>query len=146
MKFCRGGRSMVVVSGISPGLIEDTLRQIRSKEQEEYTTKFNTFLTKNAQEPYTMTFVTFGLNADDLEPFFRSPFRFTYLKKTLTWLEATRWHCESPRQRFLFKAIKLLLRIAADPMADVDDELKDANIDDEAMGCGPLSNRPCGRK
>lgn len=121
--------SMVVIDNVAFGLMDHALNLIHEEDKIKWSQLLcegleQTYLEKETD--YSLTHVTLELNyskVKDLEPFFRSPFRFTYLRRLFQWAEATEWVPANSKQAYIFKALRILSRISKNYDINVADEL-----------------------
>lgn len=114
--------SMVIINGVASGLMDYALRSVSEEEDRKWQEALHDQLLQ-AAETNTLAHITLELNLGDLEPFLRSSFRFTFLRRVLAWIDGTQWKPANIRQVYLLKALRILTRIRAGEYIDVEAEL-----------------------
>lgn len=128
--------SMVVIKEVPTELIDKTLSSVDTEEQNRWQELLQEELL-NAAEPGSLAHVTLFLNLGDLEPFLRSSFRFTFLKRLLSWIDETQWKADpqqKSKQAYILRALRIygLLR-RVDQSIDIETELGQPENGDNAQ-------------
>jgi hypothetical protein len=124
------GMTTTIINDVSPGLLNAVLGTIGGEKQKRWQEALQEVLLGDAHSN-TLPHVTLGMCWGDLEPFFRSPFRFTTLSKTLAWVDKFGWGDDvSKRDRYLLKAMRILTRIETGNLIEAEGELGTPEGDD----------------
>lgn len=128
--------SLVIVNHLESSLIDFGVSAFTEEEQNE----FNINLEKifhNLEDIDTLGFITVYLNYyGDIEPFFRSSFRYTSLGQFIEWVDATGWKPKNRTQTYLLKALRVLYQMrrkAEGEIGDFEDELGLPDAEDKAQ-------------
>jgi hypothetical protein len=120
-----------IVSGLDRSLFADLNVEINSIQRQLWQSAFQNILQEDAQEN-NLSEVTFWLNEGELEPFFRSNFRFTSLNAVISeWIDRTPWPAEGlwgqDSQNYLLLALRVLAAISNRQAIDLDGDLGKPN-------------------
>jgi hypothetical protein len=119
--------SMTIVNNVALGLAECVTANVGHLEKEHLLYMFSVVL---QDQPgilnHTLAAVTMGLLRGDLEPFFRSSFRSTFLGRILNWLDNSAEELINldANQEYLVKSLRLLNRIPKEHSLSVEQELE----------------------
>ncbi len=109
--------SLVIVNHINSSLIDEVGGTLRDAERAKLIELLSeVFL--DTQHTDSLAYITFALTTGDLEPFFRSSFRYTSLGEFLHWIDRTRWIPPNPRQAYLLKALRVLTNMRRELSGD----------------------------
>lgn len=101
--------SLTIVNHVSPNLNDQVLGALDGKARDRLQDALHyTFL--NTEYKDTLSHVTLAINLEggDLEPFFRSSFRYTSLGAVVDWIDYIEWVPPDRRQNYLLKALRAL--------------------------------------
>jgi len=124
---------LVVVNHVNAKLIEHTSQMLSETERDRLLKDLSDVLLK-AEHTDTLGFITFAIREGDLEPFFRSSFRYTSLGQLLHWIDQTRWIPPNSRQEYLLKALRVLTSMKRDQPLNSRALLDQPDISDHVQG------------
>lgn len=114
--------SVTVINDVATGLRESVLKELNEESLKSWQEKLHEVLW-DAAETNTLAHITVEINLGDLEPFLRSSFRFTHLRRLIAWIEQTEWRYKDARQAYLLKALRVLLSLGKRETANVEADL-----------------------
>ncbi len=121
---------VLFITRMSSGIVSHVLENTDEIEIEDYEQGYFEFLLSTEDEA-SLPYVTAALNLGDLGPFLFSPFRYTFLRELLSWIDRVGWRPESERQAFILKSLRILYELGRGHHVDVVKEL----------GRGPADHR-----
>ncbi|HEX8286718.1 MAG TPA: hypothetical protein VF556_01905 [Pyrinomonadaceae bacterium] len=113
--------SLIIVNHIDPKIVETEMHSITEEKQNKFFNDLQDILFSNSQNTDTLDFITFALNTGDLEPYFRSAFRFTSLRQVLDWIDSTGWEAPNNSQAYLLKALRFLNQMRRKAESEIED-------------------------
>ena len=128
--------SLVVINHIEATIIAYGISSFTVEEQRKFIGSLEEIF-PDSEGIDTLGFITSYLNYyEDIEPFFRSSFRYTSLGQFIEWIDATGWKPKDKTQSYLLKALRLLhqmRRKAEGEIEDFEGELGLPDTDDEVQ-------------
>ncbi len=123
------GIELVHLNALKRSLLEAFSRQIPPEQKSRWMDAYFTVLIAQA-EAGNLADVTYNILHHELQPFFRSSFRFTSLGVTLGWMETAEWEPPDPRQAYLLRCLRVLSALNRDSQTRVRQELGDPDAKD----------------
>lgn len=131
-ELIRSGTALTVINHVSSKLTEQVLAGVDDKKRVRLKDAFQeTFL--SSQQEDTLSHVTLALNLEDLEPFFRSSFRYTSMGAVVSWVDQTGWEPPDRRQSYLLKALRALSRMSRNSPSAAAEELGPPDMGDDVQ-------------
>ena len=133
--------SLVIVTSWSANFIDNVLDSLDEAKRREWLGKLTELLLDVAQTEASLAYVMMEIHYGNLEPFFRSSFRFNFssVAPVLSWLDRTQWQAKDPTQTYLLRVLRFCTRLSTQlrEISNIDIVEKEIGKpqDDDAIQC-----------